>query len=105
MKTRYLVFLIQLPLLLFNKKATEIEIKIHNLTNLATKAALNAKATEVENKMTDTSTLVRKTDNNTKMIEIENKIPDLSDFDTKLRQIINKVMSTRKQHKDILKQN
>ena len=55
--------------------------------------------------MTDTSTLVRKTDNNTKMIEIENKIPDLSDFDTKLRQINNKVMSTRKQHKDILKQN
>ena len=38
-----------------NAKIIEIENKIPNTTNLATKAALNTKAKEIENKMPDTS--------------------------------------------------
>ena len=50
----------------------ELEKKIPDISNLATKTALST----VENKITDTSNLVRKTDYNTKINEIEKKITD-----------------------------
>ena len=52
----------------------ELEKKIPDISNLATKTALST----VENKITDTSNLVRKTDYNTKITEIEKKITDLN---------------------------
>ena len=49
---------------------TELENKIPDISNLATKTAL----TTVENKIPDVSSLVRKTDCNTKISEVENKL-------------------------------
>ena len=56
----------------FIKKAklTEIENKIPDISNLATKTALNT----VENKIPSVSNLVNKTDYNTKITEIINKV-------------------------------
>ena len=56
----------------FVKKAklTELENKIPDISNLATKTALTA----VENKIPNVSNLVNKTDCNTKVTEIENKL-------------------------------
>ena len=51
-------------------KLTELENKIPDISNLATKTALTA----VENKIPDVSNLVKKTDYNTKVTEIENKL-------------------------------
>ena len=51
-------------------KLTELENKIPDISNLATKTAL----TTVENKIPDVSNLVNKTDYNTKVTEIENKV-------------------------------
>ena len=51
---------------------TELENKISDLSNLATKTAL----TTVENKIPDVSNLVNKTDYNTKVTEIEKKLTD-----------------------------
>ena len=58
----------------FVKKAklTELENKISDVSNLATKTAL----TIVENKIPDVSNLIKKTDYNTKITEIENKLTD-----------------------------
>ena len=53
----------------FNTKITEIEGKIPDISNLATKTAL----TTVENRIPVTN-LVKKTDYNTKVTEIENKL-------------------------------
>ena len=50
-------------------KLTELENKISDITNLATKTVL----TTVENKIPDVSDLVNKTDYNTKVTEIEYK--------------------------------
>ena len=63
----------------YNSKITEIEGKIPDIGNLATKTAL----TTAENKIPDTSGLVKKTDYNTKIAEIEGKIPDISNLATK----------------------
>ena len=63
----------------YNAKITEIENKIPDISNLATKTALNT----VENKIPDTSGLVKKTDYNAKITEIEGKIPDLTNLATK----------------------
>ena len=54
------------------KKAelTELENKIPDVSNLATKTAL----TTAENKIPSVSSLVKKTDYNTKITEIENKL-------------------------------
>ena len=49
---------------------TELENKIPEISNLATKTAL----TTVENKIPDVSSLVKKTDYNTKISEVENKL-------------------------------
>ena len=49
---------------------TEIEGKIPDVSNLATKTALTA----VENKIPSANSLVNKTDYNTKITEIENKL-------------------------------
>ena len=56
----------------FVKKAklNELENKIPDVSNLATKTALTA----VENKIPSVSNLVNKTDYNTKVTEIENKL-------------------------------
>ena len=58
----------------FVKKAklTELENKIPDISNLATKTAL----TTIENKIPSISSLVKKTDYNTKITEIENKLTD-----------------------------
>ena len=58
--------------LIFVKKAklTELENKITDASNLATKTAL----TTVENKIPIVSNLVKKIDYNTKVTEIENKL-------------------------------
>ena len=56
----------------YNTKITELENKIPDISNLATKTAL----TTVENKIPSVSNLVKKTDYNTKVTEIENKLTD-----------------------------
>ena len=53
-----------------NTKIAEIEGKMSDISNLATKTALTA----VENKIPSVSSLVKKTDYNTKVTEIENKL-------------------------------
>ena len=55
-----------------NAKINEVKGEIPNITNLATKTALNA----VENKIPSVSNLVKKTDYNTKINEIEKKMTD-----------------------------
>ena len=54
----------------YNTKITEIEGKIPDVSNSATKPTL----TTAENKIPDVSSLVKKTDYNTKITEIENKL-------------------------------
>ena len=54
----------------YDAKITEIENKIPDISNLATKTALNT----VKNKILDTSGLVKKTDHNTEIMKIEGKI-------------------------------
>ena len=54
----------------YDAKTTEIEDKIHDVSDLVTKTAL----TTVENKIPDIFSLVNKTDYSTKIIEIENKL-------------------------------
>ena len=49
---------------------TELENKIRDVSNLATKTALTA----VENKIPRVSNLIKKTDYNPKVTEIENKL-------------------------------
>ena len=53
-------------------KLAELESKIPDISNLATKTALSA----VENKIPSVSNLVNKTNYNTKIIEIQNKLTD-----------------------------
>ena len=55
-----------------NTKISELENKITDISNLATKTAL----TTVENKIPNTTNLVKKTDFNTKITEIEKKNND-----------------------------
>ena len=43
----------------FNAKVTDIENKIADITNLATKAALNTKASEIESRIHDTSHFIK----------------------------------------------
>ena len=50
----------------YNSKITDIEVKIPDISGLATKTAL----TTVENKISDVSNLVKKADYNTKVVEI-----------------------------------
>ena len=73
----------------YNSKITEIEGKIPNISNLATKSTL----TTVENKISDTSSLVNETDYNAKTTEIEGKVPNISNLGTKtaLTSIENKI--------------
>ena len=53
-----------------NTKITELENKILDISNLATKTSL----TNIENKIPDISNLVKKTDYNTKITDIENEV-------------------------------
>ena len=62
----------------YNAKIADIEGKIPDISNLATKSALNT----VEKKIPDTSGLVKKTDYNTELTKTEGKIPDVSDLAT-----------------------
>ena len=76
----------------YDADKTELENKIPNISNLATKTAL----TTVENKIPNISNLAIKESLNT----IENKIPDVSnlvkksDYDTKIKDIENKYITT-----------
>ena len=54
----------------YNTDKTELENKILDISNLATKTALTA----VENSIPDISSLVKKTDYNTKTTNVENKL-------------------------------
>ena len=56
----------------YNTDKTELENKIPDISNLATKTAL----TTVENKIPSISNLVKKTDYDTKVTEIEKKFTD-----------------------------
>ena len=60
----------------YNTKITEIESKIPDISNLATKTAL----TTVENKIPDISNLATKT----ALTTVQNKIPDISNLATKM---------------------
>ena len=64
----------------YNAKIAEMENKIPDISNLATKTALNT----IENEIPDTSSLVKKTDCNTEITKIEGKIPDVSNLATKI---------------------
>ena len=64
----------------YNAKIAEIENKIADISNLATKTTLNT----LENKIPDTSGLVKKTDYNTEITKIEDKIPDVRNLATKI---------------------
>ena len=76
----------------YNADKTELENKIPNISYLATKAAL----TTIENKIPNISNPATKAALNT----IENKIPDVtnlvkkSDYDTKIKDIENKYITT-----------
>ena len=76
----------------YNAKTTEMENKIPDISNLATKTSLNT----VENKIPDTSGLVKKANYNTKFTEIENKIPDTGNLaiETALTSVENKIRNT-----------
>ena len=76
----------------YNAKIAEIENRIPDISNLATKTALKT----VENKIPDTSDLVKKTNYNTKITEIEGKILDISNLSTKtaLAAVENKIPDT-----------
>ena len=54
----------------YNTKITELENEIPDISNLATKTALNA----FENKIPSVNNLVKKTDYNTKITDTENKL-------------------------------
>ena len=72
-------FLILVVLTDYDAKITDIEVKILDVSNLATKTAL----TTVENKIPDVSNLVKKTEYNIKVTEIESKLNnnhDTSEF-------------------------
>ena len=63
----------------YNAKITEIENKIPDISNLATKTALNT----VKNKIPNTSGFAKMTDYSAKIADIEGKIPDISNLATK----------------------
>ena len=63
----------------YNAKITEIENKIPDTSNLATKTLL----TTVENKISGIGNLVKNTDYNAKITDLGNKIPDFSHLGTK----------------------
>ena len=80
-------------------KLTELENKIPDISNLATKTALTA----VENKIPNVSNLVNKTDYNTKVTEIENKLNnhnhdkyiDTSEFNKSAADVFNLITKNR----------
>ena len=63
----------------YNAKTTEIENKIPDISNLATKTKLDT----VENKIPHTSNLAKKTDYSAKIVDIESKTPDVTILATK----------------------
>ena len=69
----------------------KIENEIPDISNLATKTALNT----VENKISDGSSLVKKRNYNTEISKIEGKIPDVSNLATKiaLTTVENKILN------------
>ena len=81
----------------YNAKISDIEGKIPDISNLATKTALAS----VENKIPDTSGLVKKTDYNTKIADIESKIPNITNLATK--PLVNKVENTIPESSDLVK--
>ena len=75
----------------------DIENKIPDINNLATKAALNTKTREIEFKIPDNTNLVIKASLSTKVIEIENKISYTTGLITTLEfNILTKTVSAKK---------
>ena len=68
----------------YNAKTTEIEGKIPNISNLATNAALTA----VENKIPDVSNLVKKAYYDAKISDIENKYITTADYNKFTKDIV-----------------
>ena len=73
----------------YNAKITEIENKIPDINNLATKTASNTVAIKIP----DISSLVKKTYYDAKITEIEGKIPDITNLatNTALNTVENKI--------------
>ena len=78
----------------FNSKTTEVENKIPDIKNLASKAELNA----VENKIPNTSNLVTKTEYATEISRIK-KLVQKTTFESELKNVDDKVV---KNNSDIL---
>ena len=76
----------------FNTKITDLGYKISNITGLLTNASFNSKVTEIENKISNITGLVAKTNF---IRKVENRIPNVSNFDTKLNKIYNRVTSNK----------
>ena len=84
----------------YDTKITELENKIPDVNNLATKTAL----TTVENKIPSISNLVNKTNYNTEVTEIENKLNNHNHDKYITTPQFNKLMLMflmRDQHKEI----
>ena len=90
---KFLILVVLLKKTNYNTKITELENKIPDISNLATKTALTA----IENKTPSVSDLVKKIDYNTKVTEIENKLTnhnrdkyiDTSKFNTLAANVFN----------------
>ena len=72
----------------YNSKISDIEGKIPDISNLATKTA----PTAVEKKIPDTSSLAKNIDYTTKISDIEGKIPDISNLAIKTSLTSSKIL-------------
>ena len=93
LKKLYIIIVILCYKKKYNTDKTELQNKIPDISNLATKNAVTA----VENKITSVSNLVKKTYHNTKITDIENKLNnhdydkyiDTSEFSTLTTNVFN----------------
>ena len=77
----------------YNPKITEIEGKISSIIRLATTAA----STAVENKIPNVSNIVKKTDYDAKIVDIESKYITTADYNKFNKDIVtNKIKSEKK---------
>ena len=68
---------------------------VHDGSGLVRKTSIHSKVAELKGKIYGTAGLVTKTNFNTNVREIENKIADNTDFDTKFKNLINRVTSNK----------
>ena len=62
----------------YNVKIKNIEDKIHDITNLATKTSLNTKISEVKREIPDTANLATNASLNAKINDFKGKIPNIT---------------------------